>query len=489
MGALLDAKEIDVYLAEAMAAKKVQPSDACSDEVFLRRVSLVLTGRLPRTEQVLVFLASENPEKRSLMIDALLDSEAYVDYQVLKWGDLLRIKSEFPSNIWPNGVQAYNRWLREQIRANVPYNQMVYDLLTSSGSNFRSPAVNFYRAFQKREPELIADNINLLFLGQRSLPESFPPFFTQLQYKSTREWKEEIVYANLDIPPRMKEVTMPDGTKLALVQGRDFRKSFAHWLCLSDNRAFARAMVNRVWFWLMGRGIIDPPDDICPDNKPTHPELLEELTTQFIAMQYDVRALMRLILNSEAFARSSICDESQKDKLLAAQCYAYYPTTRLTAEQILDAIGDVTGLFDSYVSMVPEPYSYFPSDIRAVQLGDGSVTSAQIELFGRPSRDLSLESDRNNAISAKQVLYLLNSAVVLKKIEASERITQMAKESASAQELMERLYILALGRHPSEEELSRVLALMPAPDAAARLTFARKLVWALFNSSEFLFNH
>ncbi len=475
---------IDTHVNKSLSKQKIVPSDSCSDAVFLRRLSLVLTGRLPRTEQVMCFLASENPQKRALLVDELLASEAYVDYQVLKWGDLLRIKSEFPSNIWPNGVQAYNRWLREKIRANTPYDQMVDEMLVSTGSNFRSPAVNFYRAFQKREPALIAENINLLFLGSRQLPDSFPPFFTQLRYKSTREWKEEIVYVDLDEAPTQEELTMPDGAKIRLQTGQDFRKAFAQWLCYSDNRDFARCMVNRVWFWLMGRGIINPVDDIRSDNPPSHPELLEELTTSFIESGYDIRALMRLILCSDAFARSS------KHSLgVDAQHFAYYPTTRLTAEQIIDAIGDITGIYDTYISKVPEPYSYFPHDIRAVQLGDGSVSSAQIELFGRPSRDVSLESDRDNRISSKQVLYLLNSAVILNKIADSEGIADMVAQSSSVEELIDRIYLMLLARHPSTAERDRLLPLLPAKNEKMKLQLAQQLIWALLNSSEFLMNH
>ncbi len=483
-------KRVDKFVNKVLEAQQIQPAELCSDEVFLRRVSLVLTGKLPTVEQVIVFLASENPQKRALLVDEILASEAYVDYQVLKWGDLLRIKSEFPSNIWPNGVQAYNRWLREQIRSNAPYNQMVYEMLVSTGSNFRSPAVNFYRAFQKREPALIAENVNLLFLGSRKTPATFAAFFTQLCYKSTREWKEEIVYIDLDTPPDQKEITMPDGVKLSIEAGADYRKAFAQWLCLSGNRDFARAMTNRVWFWLMGRGIIDPPDDIRPDNPASNPALLESLTTAFIDSGYDIRALMRLILNSDTFARSSVSSKTAgKKPELAAQLFAQYPTTRMTAEQIIDAIGDITGIFDIYISKVPEPYSYFPHDIRAVQIGDGSVSSAQIEMFGRPSRDVSLESDRDNRLTSKQVLYLLNSAVILKKIEDSEQITSMAKKSTSAQELTDRIYLMMLARHPSAEESASITKLLPFDKQATKLNFARKLVWALLNSSEFLFNH
>ena len=179
------ANSVDQLVDKQLAAKGISASPVCNDEVFLRRTYLVLTGRIPSPEVAKAFLQSKDPAKRDVLIDQLVGSTAFVEQQVLKWGDLLRIKSEFPSNLWPNAVQAYNRFLKEQFAQNVPYDQFVKHILLSTGSNFRYPAANFYRAFQKRTPENIADNVALLFLGARDIPSDYVYFFDQVKYKKT----------------------------------------------------------------------------------------------------------------------------------------------------------------------------------------------------------------------------------------------------------------------------------------------------------------
>ncbi len=347
----------DKIIVDQLRSQGITPAPLCDDATYHRRVSLLLTGRLPSWQEAESFIADKDAAKREKLVDRLMSGTAFVDYQVLKWGDLLRIKAEFPSNIWPNGVQAYARWVREQIQTNRPYDEMVYELLTSTGSNFRSPAVNFYRAFQKRDPQLIADNVALLFLGLRKAPVGMSHFFTQLRYKSTREWKEEIVYIDLDSPLKEKKATLPDGTTLKLDASRDQRRTLARWLVGTRdkkvNRAFARAMVNRAWFWLMGQGIVNPVDDMRKENKPVNAKLLDALEQDFIASGYDLRALMRNIVLSDSFARSSRYEGKEKEKQRALQRFAYYPTQRLTAEQLVDALGDITGIFDTYTSKVP----------------------------------------------------------------------------------------------------------------------------------------
>ncbi len=496
VGAAVEQKEsrasshlIDECINRQLGALKLEQASPCDDATFLRRVSLILTGTLPTWQEAESFIKDTSAEKREKLVDKLMSSDAFIDYQVLKWGDLLRIKAEFPSNIWPNGVQAYARWVREQVQTNRPYDEMVYELLTSTGSNFRTPAVNFYRAFQKREPQIIADNVALLFLGLRKAPEPLPAFFTQLRYKSTREWKEEIVYIDLDTSAKKKKVTMPDGEELALADGTDHRRNMARWLVGTRgkrvNDAFADAMVNRVWFWLMGQGIVSPVDDMT--QKCVNPNLLNHLKKEFVASGYDIQKLMKDIILSEAFSRHSLYSCKDEERETALTNFAYYPTQRLTAEQFVDALGDITGIIDTYTSKVPEPYSYYPNDIRAAQLVDGSVGSPQLELFGRPSRDVSLESDRNSDINTKQVLYLLNSAGVLDKLAKSEKLATMSRECSTREELVRRVYLMMLSREPKEAELSAVVAKLATESDQRKAT--QLLIWALLNSPEFLFNH
>jgi len=238
----------------------------CSDGVFVRRAYLDVIGMLPTAEQAAQFLKDSDPDKRRKLIDRLLDRAEYADYWAMKWCDLLRVKSEFPIKLWPNAVQAYHRWIHTSVRENMPYDRFVRELLTGSGSNFRDPQVNFYRAVQSREPQAIAQAVALSFMGVR--PESWPndrwsgmaAFFSQIAYKPTIEWKEEIIQFDLDkarSPAGMellRAAAFPDAAPVRLAPGEDPRRAFADWLVSPTNPWFTRSVVNRVWFWLLGRG-------------------------------------------------------------------------------------------------------------------------------------------------------------------------------------------------------------------------------------------
>ncbi|HID24677.1 MAG TPA: DUF1549 domain-containing protein, partial [Planctomycetaceae bacterium] len=307
---------IDEFVFEKLDSLGIEPV-LCSDEVFVRRVYLDVLGRLPTADEARRFLKNRHPQKRQRLVDELLERPDFAVYWAMRWGDILRIKAEFPVNLWPNGAQAYHRWILESLAQNKPYDQFAREMLTSSGSNFRVGAVNFYRAIQNKTPEGIAQAVALTFMGTRA--DQWPPeklkgmaaFFAQVGYKPTSEWKEEIVFwdplgssrvpesiapgtavpgiSSLKarkkkqggffnasvvgtLPPT--EAVFPDGTRIQLPPDRDPREVFAEWLIRPDNPWFAKAIVNRIWAWLLGRGIIHEPDDIREDNPPSNPELL-----------------------------------------------------------------------------------------------------------------------------------------------------------------------------------------------------------------------
>jgi hypothetical protein len=410
----------------------------------------------------------------------------------MKWCDLLRVKAEFPINLWPNAAQAYHHWIRAAIRDNQPYDRFVRDLLTASGSNFRDAPVNFYRAMQSKEPFAIAQTVALTFMGTRA--ENWPPerlaamagFFSQIGYKETTEWKEEIVYfkprpAGAPAPP----VAFPDGTPARLVGGRDPREVFADWLIAPQNPWFARNAVNRVWSWLLGRGIIHEPDDIRPDNSPSNPELLTFLEKEFVASHYNLKSLYRLILNSQTYQLSSVPRSLRPE---AAANFASYPLRRLDAEVLADAICEVTGTTETYTSSIPEPFTFIPEDQRAISLPDGSITSAFLELFGRPPRDTGLESERNNRLTAAQQLHLLNASHVERKIEQSGTLQDLVRNTKGGQALVTGLYLMILSRYPTAEELLAVKAYSQNTNLKPREA-VNDLAWALMNSAEFLYCH
>ena len=458
-----------------LAMVQTVAADRCRDDVFFRRAHLTITGALPSAQACEKFLDNTRANKREVLIDRLLTSELGLRYMQMRWGDILRIKSEFPSNLWPNGVQAYNRWIYEQLLNNVPYDKMVRELLLSEGSNFRAPASNFYRGFQKRTSKNIYANINLLFLGNRNCTDNGHQCFAQIRYKSTKEWKEEIVYIDYYDSVPWQSTILEDGTTLRLTAGSDWREAYVEWLTSRNNRRFAEVMVNRMWYWVFGKGIVNEPDDWRADNKPSDPQLLKELTDEFIDSGFDVRALMKRILLSEQFNSP------------AAPVGDYQPQ-RLPAEVIVDALASVTGIWSTYSSRVPEPFTFYPPRTRSTHLGDATVSSSELELFGKVSRAVSLESQRNNAITSRQLLYLMNSSQLERRIRKSSALQKLYLNNTNIESIANAITLRVLSRRATPQEVA--LYKEYAEQSGLPLDeVAIDIVWAQINSNEFLYNH
>jgi hypothetical protein len=540
--------KIDEFVLKKLKTLGIPPAATSSDQEFVRRAYLDVIGTLPTATEAREFIDNPDAEhKRRLLIDRLLERDEFADYWAMKWGDILRIKAEFPVNLWPNAAQAYHRWVRASIAENKPYDRFVRELLTSSGSNFRVGPVNFYRAIQNRTPEGIAGAAALTFMGSRT--DSWPKdrlsgmavFFSQISYKPTREWKEEHVFWNPlgttaaavkaapgnaagsdskgasqadALPPASREpqtAVFPDGTEIRLPLNRDPRDLFADWLITPQNRWFARSIVNRVWAWLLGRGIIHEPDDIRADNPPSNPELLAYLEKEFVASHYDLKRLYRLILNSNTYQFSSMPRSSDPQ---AAAHFASYSLRRLDAEVLIDAINKITGESDLYTSAIPEPFTYIPKDKPAIALADGSITSTFLTLFGRSSRSTGMANERNNNPTSTQWLHMLNSSHISAKLERGPKLKAIVASGRKAEDTVEELYLTILSRRPTAAETTIVLeygqpvaARKPGnpttPGVAGKAGKAngkkaatrRKpadwvdIAWALINSTEFLYRH
>jgi hypothetical protein len=533
--------EIDKLVFGRLAQLGIQPANLCSDAVFVRRAYLDVIGTLPTAQDARAFIQDPAPGKRAALIERLLARPEFADTWAMKWGDLLRVKAEFPINLWPNAVQAYHRWIREAVRTNMPYDRFARELLTASGSNFRVGPVNFYRAVQNKEPQALAQAVALTFMGVRA--EKWPKerlagmagFFAQVGYKATGEWKEEIVYFDPARPAA--RAVFPDGTPARLAADQDPREAFANWLIDAKNPWFTRNIANRVWSWLLGRGIIQEPDDIRDDNPPSNPELLACLERELVAAHYDLRQLYRLILNSQTYQLASIPRSSDPR---AEANFAAYPLRRLEAEVLIDALCQLTGTTEKYSSATPEPFSFIPEEQRSIALDDGSISSSFLELFGRAQRDTGLESERNNRPSSAQRLHLLNSSHIQRKIEQGRGLQALMQSGrGNPREAVDNLYLAILSRYPTPEELQTVAeyarrgggkagAIAPAAPAAqakpgrpdqnfkagksARQPWAQgqgrgpwnrpaalaaapsreaaiDLAWALINSPEFLYRH
>lgn len=482
--------ELDKIVFTKLNQLGVQPV-LCSDAVFVRRVYLDVLGTLPTATEAREFI--EDPDKqnkRRLLIDRLLERDEYADYWAMKWGDILRIKAEFPVNLWPNAAQAYHRWVRASLAENKTYDKFVREMLTASGSNFRVGPVNFYRAVQNRTAEGIAGAVALAFMGARV--DAWPTnrfremtvFFSQIGYKPTSEWKEEHVFwdpigasktAGNTAPGRASvteialgtnapvETTVawtnpfpinavfPDGSKVKLTGDRDPREVFADWLIRPWNPWFTRSIVNRVWGWLLGRGIIHEPDNIRDDNPPSNPALLSYLEKEMIAGNYDLKRLYRLILNSQTYQLSSLPRQNTPE---AAANFASYTVRRMDAEVLSDAINKITGSSDLYTSPIPEPFTYIPKGMPAVTIADGSITSPFLALFGRSARATGMENERNNKPTPAQWLYLLNSSEVQSKLEQGPNLPALVGGGRRrTSQIAEDLYLTILSRFPTEAEL------------------------------------
>jgi hypothetical protein len=517
----LRGNSVDDFVFGQLARLGVTPAGRCSDEVFFRRAYLDVIGCLPTAAEARAFFGSQQADKRAELIDTLLERDEFADYWAMKWGDLLRIKAEFPVNLWPNAAQVYHQWVRAAMAENRPYDRFARELLTSSGSNFRVGPANFYRAMQNRTPEGIAATVALTFMGTRA--ETWPPerlvgmagFFSQVGYKPSREWKEEIVFwdplgttqaTNSTATPASLEpvaagltAVFPDGRQVTLPPDRDPREVFADWLIMPKNPWFTRNIVNRVWSWLMGRGIVSPADDMRETNPAANPELLAFLEQELIKAKYDLKQLYRLILNSRAYQLASRPEAAPDD--VAAAHFASYPQRRLEAEVLIDALNQITGTTELYTSPIPEPFTYIPTNTPAVALADGSITSPFLALFGRSARATGLEDERNNQVLPAQMLHLLNSSHVGRKLEQGPGLRAIIDSGRERSQILDELYLTTLSRYPRPGEATAALAYAapggaPGSRAGAGPATPRKqreawvdIAWALVNSDEFLFRH
>jgi len=518
------ANRIDEIVFAKLKGLGIEPI-LCSDAVFVRRAYLDVTGTLPSEEEAGAFIQSSDKNKRVVLIDRLLDRSAHVDYWSMKWSDILRVKAMFPVNVWPNAAQAYHRWVWESVARNKPYDQFARELLTSSGSNFRVGSVNFYLAVQDQTPEGMAAAVGLALMGTRVhlWPEDrragLAVFFSQVGYKPTSAWNEEIVFwdplnstavpgsiapgmdtvaksvtATNQIPQALAEplseseqqaAVFPDGTKTTIPPNRDPREVFADWLIRPEKPWFSEAIANRTWAWVMGRGIIHEPDDIREGNPPSNPELLAYLEKELVSSGYDLKHLKRLIFTSTTYQFSSIPRFKGPE---ASANFATYPLRRLEAEVLIDSLNQITGSSDLYTSAISRPYSYFPEDMSAVALADGRVANSLLTVFGRSARVTGMENERVNELAPTQWLHTLNSAAIQRKLHNSRKLAELIGRGDEPKEITERLYLTILSRFPTDADVKAATEHVKTVSSRGRDDWV-DLAWALINSPEFLLRH
>jgi hypothetical protein len=488
---------IDRLIDEKLAALGLAPSGRSTDSEFVRRVYLDVTGVLPTSDETRAFVWDRDPQKREKLIDALLERPEYVDFWTMKWGDLLRSSRRILSE---KGMYALHRWIRQSVAENKPWDQFAREVLLARGSGFTEGPANFFRT--SRTPEDLAETTAQIFLGVRVQCARCHnhPFekWTQQQYYQMAAFfarvkgKRGNTDDELDIylassgevrhPRTGKEMTPTalDAAPIAREYPGDRRRALAEWLTSPENPFFARVIVNRVWRHYMGRGLVEPVDDLRATNPPSNEALFDWLAQDFVRHGYDLKYLMRSILRTEAYQRTA---RPTRGNERDGKYYSHFLVKRLGAEQLLDALGQATG--------VAERFNGYPAGTRAAQLPDTNVASYFLDVFGRPPRQLTCECERTSEPNIAQALHLMNSAGINDTLAAKNgRVATLLQGGTLGalppRRIVDELYLAALSRFPTAEESRR--GIQTVATAANRQQAAEDLLWALLNTKEFVFN-
>lgn len=491
---------IDQHVITKLNDLKVHPSDLSTDDEFLRRIYLDLIGIQPIPDELRAFLLDTNPAKRAAIIDVLFARTEFVDHWSLKWGDLFqnsRTRSNEPA------VYAFREWVRSGVAANLPLDEFTRQLLTSRGGVSDHPASTFF-AISKDTNET-SERVAQVFCGVRMLCARCHPHplenWTQEDYYGLNSFFNQVtikadprlaglqnarsVVLQLAAPfatnPRTSSLQPPrylGGGEPAPSSDVDRRIDFARWLTARDNPHFARSLANRFWSYFFQRGIIDPVDDLRTTNPPINPELLEALTRDFIEHNFDVRHLMRTIVTSRTYQRSSVPNASNIHDTLN---FSHAIPRRIPAEALLDSLVQATG--------VRENFGGAPAGFTAAQLPDADVTSDFLALFGKPQRMEACECERDNDSNMLQALHLINGNSILRRVtDPSGRVMQLINQKLPDDALVEELYLWSLVRRPTPKELE-VARQHFQSYGADRTAAAQDLMWAILNSRDFLLLH
>lgn len=554
---------LDEHVFNKLKQLRIPPSELCDDATFLRRVMLDTLGTLPTAAEVRQFVSDSAPDKRARLIETVLQRPEFVDYWTLQFGDLFQNRKERDHDVrGDKGVRSMHAWLRKQIEANRPWNELATAVLTASGDSFTNPAVGYYIVTigEKRQAEQseVVDSVAQAFLGtrigcarchnhplekytqddyyhfagyfsrvwlDRKEPKDGPSSLSvgnehlynlrreqqdseqrlaQAQAETVGKQGDALKQADTKVADLLRHV---DGLKKRIIEaqqqpvgvgqprtgqfvlarpldrseasiapGQDPRTQLAAWMTRPENEYFSGSLVNRLWKHFLGVGLVEPVDDLRASNPPSNPELWKLLNHEFVSHGFDVRHVMKLILNSRTYQLSAATlPANESDR----RFYSHYNARRLPAEVMLDAISQATG--------VPEPFQGYPVGMRAIQLPDPRVNSYFLSLFGRSERVTACACERSGDVTLPQLLHLQNGDFLTRKVYAQEnRMAVLIKEHGDDAKVLEELYLSTLGRLPTEPE--RVVV-QDALKSTNREVLFRDVLWALLNTKEFAFNH
>jgi len=489
---------IDEFAAASWHELGITPANVASDGEYLRRVHLDLIGLLPTPDETRAFIADVSAEKRKAVVDKLLERPESVDLWSLRWSDLLRVHNRY---LGEKGVASFRGWIRQSVRDNKPLDQWVRELIVSQGNLFTNGPVAFY--FVDEKPEELAETTAQVFLGIRlqctkchhhpnevwSQQDYYglAAFFTRLEKKDTldqgrfggsrslRPVMKEMSNRQLAMPAQPKVLGRDTPTEITFAD--DVRRDLADWITARDNPFFARNFANRYWAWLIGRGLVEPVDDMRATNPPSHPELLIYLERELIEHDFDPKHLVRLICQSSVYQRGSELTPTRDQE---GTLLTHRVPRRLTAEVLLDVINQTCGTHEGFTGL--------PESVRATELPDPSVPSHFLTTFGRPLRNSSCDCARSSQPDLSQALLMLNSPTLHGKlIHAEGRLAKLLATGKSDDEITDELYFAAFARPPTEEERQTIRELLAA--APIKPEVWQDVLWTLINSAEFGYQH
>jgi len=487
------ANYIDELVNEKLRKLRIQPSALCSDAEFLRRVTLDIIGQLPTEEEYTRFLADPRPDKRTRLVDELLQRKEFAELWAMKWAEVLMVRSNV--NVSYKSAYLYSQWLTEKIGSGEPFDEIVRELLASEGGTFTNPATNFYQV--ETDTLKTAENVAQVFMGRRiqcaqchnhpfdrwTMDDyySFAAFFAQIGRKNGEDDRETIVFnrgsgeVRHPVDNRVMAPKFLGGPQPQINSG-DRRKVLAEWLTSPDCPDFACNVANRIWAHFFGVGIVDPVDDVRMSNPPSNPQLYETLGKKLIEYKYDFKRLVRDICLSKTYQRSAIPNESNRED---TRNFSHANVRRLQAEILLDCICQVTES--------PEKFRGLPLGARAIQIADGSTTNYFLTTFGRSPRDTVCACDVRTDPTLSQALHLITGNTIESKIKQGGLIDRWLNEKVSPEDIVKRLFIRTLTREPTEQEMQAVREALK--DQADPKPVLHDVFWALLNSREFSFNH
>ncbi len=484
---------IDALVAEKLNKLRILPSGQCTDEEFLRRVTIDIIGQLPTEEDYQTFMADTAADRRSQVIDRLLQRKEFSEIWAMKWAQLLLVKSD--NQVSYKAAFQYSSWLTNQIAQDKPIDQIVREMIASSGGVFEQPATNFYQV--ERDTIKTAENVAQVFMGIRTQCTQchnhpfdrwtmndyygFASFFAQIGRKTGEDYREVIIFdrgsgevnhpvTGQPVPPTFLGGPRPE------IKGQDRRAVLAAWITSPENPFFSNSIANRVWAHFTGTGIVEPVDDIRVSNPASNPELFAELGQKLTEYKFDLKQLVRDICNSQTYQRTTTPNDTNQ---LDTRNYAFAKVRRVPAEMLLDCISQATD--------TQEKFRGLPLGARAVQIADGTSSNYFLTTFGRSPRTTVCDAEASTDPSLSQALHLLNGNATQGKIAQGKLVNSWLDSGLTVPQVIDNIYIRALARHPSQAEADRLTKLVA--ETGDNVTGLEDVFWAVLNSREFMFNH